>query len=231
MPLDLPEYISGSGILDAPIEFEWPEKNPEDVYTTPDERLAGRMAKTSQRGILALSAGTSEWIAWRFSGHAEILTILNLTEAMWATMIDWRYLKIGAMLDAREWRGQVRGPLKATFSLLVDVALHVFRDEASTPEAVCLSRLAQYVLPHERIFTDWRSQIITRLAKWYPPVEIGIGEPIPRIAIDPTVEYSADLAPAALHDFVRHLNPANNPYLRPTAEMKAKGFEGDPYPQ
>jgi hypothetical protein len=230
MSLTVPPYIVKAGVCGAPVGYEWPEGDKDHILlNTNDEKLGKQMGQTSPRGILALSIGMTEWIAWRFQGNPESAVVLNIAEAMWATMADWRYAKISAYPDFQ--KGPVGGPLYSAVTLLVgEVAKHVLHDEASWPEAACLSNLCRHVLPNPKAFTDWRRETLTRLAKWHPSADKGIGDGIPRAAMDPATPYSAELASKAVADFILTLNPAKNRYLRPADEMKAKGFVGTPYP-
>ena len=229
--LERPRFISGSNEDKDEITFIWPAKHPEDVYVTPDERQETRIAKASPKAVLGFASGCAEWIAWRFHGYGRSGPLLGLIEAMWAWQCDWRYLRIAAMLDHREWRGPVGGPLYSAFSLLVEVMSHVDENEAETPEVVCLVKLAEYVLPVPQPFAHWKRETVKRLARCHPRAdeEEDQGVPVPRLAIDPGFAYKPELASELVAAFVDSLDYRTNGYLRPPDSMLEKGFLGEPY--
>ena len=88
-------------------------------------------------------------------------------EAVWAGLIDWRYLSRQPLPPADDWKGPVRGPLRSAAKWLDDAVDLVRRGQFATPEAVCLDQLMLYVTARPDAFKDWRRFAIRRLAKLY----------------------------------------------------------------
>lgn len=228
-------HIELSGVADLPITHDWDDDDPESAYTDEDPRLEHRIAKISRRGVVALSAGFAEWVAWRFSKQESNATILlQVIEAVWASVIDWRFLlplgSPGRKLVWKEWRGPVRGPQCAVFKLLKDVVEIASSDQYAAPESACLSNLVLYVVEDSKPFKDWRRGTIRRLTQSFPlKREDPLGPPVPREALDLTVDFDPKKTAESLAKFLAALDPKANPYLRPPHEMTAQGFEGTPY--
>jgi hypothetical protein len=230
MSLSLPDYIRRTGIMDAPIVHTWDDADPEPAYLALDERLYNRIGKTSDRGVLALSAGFAEWVAWRLSKVSNDSTLFQIIEALWAGIIDWRYMKPLQRLDRKAYQGPARGPLLGAAKLLRRILDLTKRRQFAFPEAACLSYLDLYVMPDAKPFKDWRRFVIVRLATLYPRDKKDLlGAPVPREVLDPDSVYTPDMAPALLARFLTGLDPTKNPYLRTSAEMIQAGFEGVPY--
>ena len=233
MTLQIPNYIAKAQLATAPLNFKWDDATSDEVYITPDEKLRRRIKLTSKRGVIALSLGFSEWIAWRFGKDDSSLTLLNMIEACWASLVDWRYLsKHAPVLDWDEWKGPVRGPLCAASKLISDVVRLTRTKQFASPEAVCISRLALYVLPKPEAFKEWRKFAISRLAETDPNREEDrLGRPIPREALDPDFDYKPDQANELLLRFLQSLDYTSNPYLASPESIRNMGFEGTPYSQ
>jgi len=195
-----------------------------------DERLQHRMDGTTDRGVLALSAGFAEWILWRFSKQSSDPLLLNKIEAMWAGIVDWRYLSPLRMPPAHEWRGPVRGPIWSAANWLDRIVDLLKRREFATPEAVALSQLMLHVIAHPDAFKNWRRFAIQRLDKLYPSTEQDLlGRPVPREALNPDIKYDPATASALIDTYLRGLDPSLNPFLAKPADMVVAGFTGTPY--
>ena len=104
MPISLPKYIDTTGIIDHPIEHSWDDDDPEFVYARLDERLQHRIAKISDRGQLVLSCGFAEWIGWRLKKFSDDPMLFNKIEAVYAGIIDWRYLSTRKLPNRQDWK-------------------------------------------------------------------------------------------------------------------------------
>jgi hypothetical protein len=231
MALQVPNYIAKAKIVNIPIKHRWDDANFEKAYLTPDEKLRNRIDMTSDRGVIAVSLGFAEWIAWRFEDDPSHLTLLQLIEASWAGLVDWRYLSSEVpKLKWKEWQGPVRGPICAAYKLLRDVIRLIRTEQFASPEAVCLSRLTLYVLPKAEPFKEWREFAIARLANTDPNREEDrLGRPIPREAIDPDFDYKPEQAHEPISTFLKGLDYSGNPFLASPERMKKEGFESTPY--
>jgi hypothetical protein len=232
MALTIPWYIADAGIAEAPITYDWDDHDSDRFYLKPDERLRHRIHAISRRGVMALSLGFAEWIAWRLHRYDKVIETVLLPgiEAIWAAVIDWRYLSPKSSPSWEGWSGRVLGPAEGALSLLADVIRLTKRGQFASPESVCLSRLAEHVLHNSESFREWRRFAIDRLAQIHPrQKEDPMGDPVPRQALDLRIEYSSDRAPFLVQEYLRKVDPNQNPYLAKSAEMKKAGFEGTPY--
>jgi hypothetical protein len=231
--LVIPEYMARLEIADEPVGYRWNDADPGSIHRQ-DERLATIIARTTDRGVVALSCGLAEWIAWRLHKKVNVLVLLNQIEAVWAGIIDWRYLgplhRTGLAPKRREWQGPVRGPVYSTFELLADVVWRARKPSYSAEASSCLSALAAHVVPDSKPFLEWRKQIIRRLSSVYPfEARNRVGAAVPREALDPDFDFEPNLTEPLLARFLQSLDYKQNPFLRSPQEMIADGFEGTPY--
>lgn len=228
--LTIPPYVSRSGFVEAPITHAWDDADPEPAYLFMDERLQHRIGKTSDRGVLALSAGFAEWVAWRMSGFSDDPSLLLKIEATWAAIVDWRYLKLWERASSRNWQGPVRGPMWGASDMLRRVIDLTKREQFAFPESVCLSYLVLHIAPDPKPFKEWRRSALGRLSTFYPrDMQNVLGAVLPRQVLDPDFPYKPEKAAEMVAAFIEGLNPLRNPYLRPASEMLDLGFQGTPY--
>jgi len=229
----MPKYIERSGVTGAEAQHKWDDDDP-GIFFLEDERLANRIAKASHRGVIALSAGFAEWIAWRSGKHCPEPVLLQEVEAVWAGIIDWRYVHpLGpakAAPERKDWKGAGRGPVRSAFFLLSQIIALVKRGSYPAGASSALSKLALHIMPNPKPYKAWRQFAIERLASQYPfdPKEMQ-GPPVPREALDPDFDYKPEMARELLAKFLQGLNYMANPFLRSPEEMKSDGFEGIPY--
>lgn len=231
--LEMPEYIRKAGVVGLPITHAWNDDEPRRLYRE-DERIGAQIAQTTYRGVLALSAATAEWVAWRLHGLADTLPLLNAIEATWAGVSDVRYDR--ALPDrpcAPAWEdflGPTGGPVCGTFLLLASLRKLLARNKAMSPDASSLVRLAALVQPDEKPFRDWFKASLDRLVQLHPRVDTDrLGTPVPREAFDPAFPYKPDAGDDLVKRFLHGLDPTKNPFLATPEEMAAEGFEGKPY--
>ncbi len=238
MTLKMPGYIDRLGISNDPIQYPWDDKKPMEAHRGNDSKLSAKISDISGKGIVALSIGFTEWIAWRLSKHSDDQIPFQVIEASWASIVDLRYMHPlntpGLKLERIDWQGPVRGPLCDSYHLLSRLMDYAARDQAIEEEAVLLSNLALYVLKDHKPFKEWRRFVIQRLTEFYPWEE---GEtyrseaPIPREVLDPDFDYKPEMAKELIGNYIEGLDYKQNPYLRSPEEMARDGFEGTPYKQ
>lgn len=228
--LSLPSYVESSGIMNAPVEHNWDDSDPMAAYAWLDERLQHRIGAISHRGRLAVSAGFAEWIAFRLKPFCSDPLLFHKIEAIYAGIVDWRYMSSQALPSRRDYLGATRAPLWEAAKLIDKMVDLTKRKQFATPESVCLSFLALHVIPNPKPFKDWRRFAIGRLTTLYPlDRDIPLGPPVPRDALNPDLDYKPEMAHQLLSKFLKSLDPRTNPYLRSAPEMIAAGFEGTPY--
>lgn len=224
-----PHYIGSAGIRHAAITHTAPS---EDDYAKTSPKLERALDRLSFRAVLALAAGTAEWIAWRLAEHGPSQDALLWIEAVWAGGIDVRY--------TRDWdwpaepkRGPRSGALVTATGLLAEV-FRLFRilENGITVQTVYLSHLARHVLPSKPAFDGWLKQCLERLTLLYTrSPEDELGPPVPRTALDPECDFKPTLTNELLAKFLEGLShdSASNPYLRSPQDMLRLGFPGTPY--
>jgi len=215
--LTMPSYIRRSGIVGAPIQHSWNDADPGSYYAE-DERLGYRIAKTCYRGVVALSAGFAEWIAWRFSPFVSDTVLLLEIEGVWAGVIDWGHLIPPGPSEhapAKDWTGPVHGPIRSAFMLLSQIVALAKRSTYPADASSSLSKLALHVMPDPTPFRDWRRFAVERLSTLYPfDKDDVLGPPMPRQVLDPDFNYRPERAPELLTKYLTSLDDRSNPFLR-----------------
>ncbi len=234
MILQMPRYIDIAKIADEPVTYAWNNERPSEAYLGDDAKLMHQFAKISRRGKVSLAAGMAEWIAWRLSKQSEDEALFQVIEALWASTIDWRYIKTlkthERKMLKKDWPGPVRGPICSTYSILATISFDAGRDMATEQWMVPLSNLAIYVIKDPKPFKAWRRSVTERLIQLHPRTTADpTGVPVPREALDPAVPYKPEMAPELVSGFLAKLDYRINPYLQTPEEMKNAGFDGTPY--
>jgi hypothetical protein len=232
MTLTMPDYIQRANAT-GPITHTWNE----DLFYgfNADQRLANRIRPICPLGTVALAAGFAEWVAWRFRPYFEELVLLQYVEAVWAGIIDWKYLRprndVAAAPDyLDDWQGAVRGPIIMTFNFLDEVIEGAKQPMTAGGSCASLGQLTEYVMPEPDLFKEWRRFAIGRLSALYPRQgDTDPGPPMPREVLDPALDYRPDMAVELMRGFLQKLDPAQNPFLRSPEEMVTEGFTGTPY--
>jgi hypothetical protein len=237
--LKVPWYVTTAGVEQAPISHNWKDDDANTFYSERDS-IQASLARTTPAGAVAVALGCLEWVAWRMSEHAEVTLVLQAIEAMWAGLIDRRYVRdlydSPLALLGRDWQGPERGPVYVAYWQLVPLRSCVQSAEPASPEASCAVRLGRFVMPvgpSRKAFVDWWPTVLERLVQTHPADQdgrSGFGKPIPRVVLDPALDYAVAAEEQYLSDFLATLDPAANPFLASPEEMAESGFVGDPYP-
>ena len=223
--------MDASALASAPIQHKWNDKDVPTFYTETD-RIQSMIARTTTAGAVALAVGCLEWVAWRMSKHSDVTLLFKAIEAMWAGIIDYRYVRSlydsPLVLKQKEWQGPAKGPVYAAYWQLVRLQERLEDRGPASPDASCAVRLARFVLPAPKPFEAWWRVILKRLVELHPDSEEGeddIGKPIPREAMDPNLDYKLRDEKRYLAAFLKSLDPKTNPFLATPKEMKKAGFE------
>ena len=230
----IPKYIVATGIVDALLEHDCDDNDPELMYDEEVPRLEVRISKLSFRATVALAAGFAEWVAWRMSKHSDDQMLFNYIEAIWAAVVDWHYIEPKDNPEENllwaNWQGPVRGPMCATASVLSEAVNSAMDEEPASPEAVRLSNLVEHVIPNVKSFRKWRNQAIDRLTKLYPVDDNEpTGIPVPKEVLDPSFDFKPEISTKLIDRYLKSLDYRKNPYLRSPQEMQKAGFKGTPY--
>jgi hypothetical protein len=230
MTLPAPAYLQRAGIQDQSLRFRWDDQAYERAYEPLDKDVLARMASLSQRANLAFAIACAEWIFHRFKPVSDAPLLEDYIEAAWAAVVDARYANYYLEPRGDDWQGPDRKPLAVTLMLLVDSIVRVENDDHPHIGAVSLANLAEHVMTNPRPFQEWRERVIPRLEQLYPlnPRDTR-GEPVPREALDPDLDFQPEQAPALIGGFLRRLDFNANSFLRSPADMRRLYFEGTPY--
>jgi hypothetical protein len=225
-----PPHIIDAGVPFTEPDYVWTSETDDDILL-PQPRISHRIAEMSDRAALAFSLGALEWTCWRLHKMLPDDGVFQFLDAAWAGLVDWRYLD--AFID-RPWEEmfdrEVGSPMEAAISRL-ELAFANARDgTAFFDQPVTISEVALRVCGVPEAFKAWRRATISRLIEVAPAdPSLGLGRPLPREIVDPGYTASPEQDDARISAYLASLDWRNNPYLGKPDEMKATGFEGEPY--
>ena len=218
-------------------------------------RLANKIGVLWSGAILAVAAGFTEWIIWRFTKQTRDPVFLQFVEATWAAVIDRRYLNHTSKdFDARirksyalpknvqhlhtmwnfshDYSDSLRGPQCVAVRILADVCDRTAPRDFGSMETVYVSNLVEQIIGSGEPFKSWRRGVITRFTKIYgsdATKKSWLGPPVPREALDLDTKFDPKMAPPLLNQFLSGLDHKKNPFLMSPDAMIKLGFEGTPY--
>jgi hypothetical protein len=229
MTLPVPAYVQIDGLRSSSIRYRWDDWDVEAVDCPVDETVHERLNSMSQRAVAAFAIAACEWVVYRFSNLVSDARLRQYLEAAWAQVCDFRYAT-HFDIDVDQWQGPVRGPLGVSIRR-VKFAIRKAEVEADAAwSAARLSKLVEHVLPDSAAYITWRDCVIDRFVRLYPfDVDESLGDPVPWQFADPACDARIEDAERLLNDFLRGLNPNDNPFLNPPDIMVAQGFAGQPY--
>jgi hypothetical protein len=243
MPLKPPKYIETSGIIGAPIKYQWNSDLGLKFFAAKDLniRMHDAINASNFKAKMGLAIAISEWIIWRFDGHANLNDAHNRIEAAWASVIDPLYSKeLSLQMTKDDNVAPVEGPLELALCLLGKIHGRYCKGNIYLAAPIVnLAMLARHLMPDKKAFDSWLSTALRRAAQVFPrgvtydrktgTYDASHEKPVPREFFDPNWVYTEAAAEAALRAFLQTLDPKQNPYLRTPEEMKAAGFKGTPY--
>lgn len=242
-----PPHIVATGLCGKPVDFDWEEDDTLQYYDRTSKQLSVRVLPLSPRAQLALAAGIAEWVIWRLHGLADLDDVRQFIEAVWAGVADYRYVIEWTRPQDRELSGPVLQPQWIAARLLDDVLLTGMRRVPTHEETMNLAFLAQHVVRGNRAYKSWLKEVTERLAKISPMSDytrvyfktlrhtqeerraFDWGAPVPRAAMDTTTEYHESQAAQLIDAYLRQLDPSPNRFLNTREQLRAAGFEGEPY--
>jgi hypothetical protein len=214
MALSIPAYMSTASFSQTPIKFEWNDVSPARAFGNENISLEKKIAALSIRAITGLAAAFDEWVVFRLAGRSDSSLPLYFIEAAWAAVVDWQYIGSTNIPPRDEWRGPERGPVRAGMLLLSKVLGKAPSLGLIDYDTVCISNLAEHVLPDTGEFRKWRKAVLDRLSKLYPVnPDDKLGAPIPREAYDPTFDFKIEMTDDLVGKYIQSLDFSKNPYL------------------
>jgi hypothetical protein len=229
MTLPEPSHIRAARIADQALRYEWDDWQLQAIFNRADESFRERMGRVSYRAALAFTIATGEWIVRRYDTvSADVEPLLHM-EAMWAGVVDSRYVKYWEPED-EDWLGPIRGPLRLAiiFSLEAMVDLDACGDVGLSADRAV--NVALRVLLDPGPYLAWRERVVERLESLYPfDPRDPMGDVVPREALDSDVDFRPEMTEELVNRYLRRLTPEANRFLASPAEMLERDFGGTPY--
>ena len=233
-----PFHIAKANIADPTIRYPWDEWNVVEAYQPADPDLMDRMAKLSHRANVAFCTAMAEWVVWRFESLSKDVKPHYYIEAAWASVVHKAYARYIEFEDD-DWRGVVRGPLRMSMEILIDL-IWGLKDTTPGENVAWMSNLVELVLTDPGPFQEWREHCIRRLEQHYPNStenedlifddEFNIGAWVPRELFDLTHPFEPSQARNYIERFVQTLDYKINPFLNDPDEMlEFPDYESTPY--
>ena len=234
------KYLQRSDLA-APINYEWTREISTGLQANPADdhpKLYDTLQLISVRAAFSLGVACSEWVVTRLQNFADVSDAVQRIQAAWAATIDFRYADLPKpevlLTDAPD---PIGGPLWLTRHILAND--HQFlvktyqgvKNKGVRGSALRLALLAQQVAGKPSGFEEWLALSLRKAASQYPGEEIPVQqeESVPPDFFDPDFIWSEGAVQVSQEHLVSELNPSQNPFLRKPDQMRADGFEGDPY--
>ncbi|MBV9644484.1 MAG: hypothetical protein JO334_13005 [Verrucomicrobia bacterium] len=244
--LNLPGYIEESGIIGAPIQYEWDSQIELQHFGERDQnvKLYRAIDRSNYRVKYALGVAVTEWLVWRFHGHANLADIFNRLEAAWANEIHPAYSRTLRFNLTKETvfseNPRIDGPLKLITNFLGDIRAHYYNGNIYIADPIVKQvMLAKRVLPPQKAFEEWLQDRVRAAAEKFPrgtaynrnteKYDFFREKSVPREFFDRGFEYSESAALECFRLFLATLDPTKNRYLCSPDEMRERGFSGVPY--
>jgi hypothetical protein len=194
-----------------------------------DDDLLRRQEGLSDRANLALAAACAEWLVHRYDGLSHDPTPHRFLQAMWAAVVDTRYVRPWEP-EPEAWSGPVRGPLLVTMQYGQEAIREIAVQSGPDMAVLYLSGLAQIVLPNYASFLAWRNGTLTHLRALFPfDPNDAMGDVVPQKALDLRRPFSSQAIEPLVQSFLKNLDPSGNEFLHRPDEMERLLFNGTPY--
>ena len=222
--------VEQSGVDRTEIRYTWDDgADPDSFFQELDLVFVARLRPLQTRAVLAVSLGLLEWIIFRFRPFIVDEFPSQFTEASWAAMCNFRYLRPD-LVDVDQWEGPIRGVLRETLLMVYQVLEATVSALEPELDCACIYKLAMHTVPESDQVKDWLDLVIPRLNQLYPRTEEDpVGPPVPRQFINPDDDPNSEEADYLLANFLAALDPGADPCLRRSDELLRIGFEGTPY--
>jgi hypothetical protein len=229
MALPVPGYIRAARIADPVLRYEWDDWKLRKIFDRDDNSFHERMGRVSYRAALAFTIATGEWVVHRYDAISSDPEPLLHMEAMWAGVVDPRYVKYWEPSD-EYWLGPIRGALRLAiiFSLEAMVDAEACGDVGLSSDRS--SNVALRVLPDAGPYLAWRELVVQRLEQLYPfDSHDPMGDVVPREALDSEIDFRREMTEELVNRYLRSLTPEANRFLASPEEMVERDFSRTPY--
>ena len=226
-------YIEQAGVLEAPIDYIWKQAYVAGDFCPKDPKLENKISSISSKGVMILSTGFAEWVAWAAHHHFSDPILLNYIEAVRAGTIDWKYLKSlnssGRLSEILKWNEKPQASILIAMLLLGGMVKEAKKGISNSNRSATLSELALFVTPNKKAYKKWRRLIVERFVEAYPYIEGEENRLVPIDALDPNISVTQENSDQLMANFISNLDYEANPFLMSPTEMKGDGFIGAPY--
>ena len=230
MLLKKPAHIAQAAISTPELHYEWDEADLGKIFNKEgNDAFFDRINTISYRANTALAVAIAEWIVWRYETLSDDEIPYQFLEAGWAAVVDNRYNSLVEPNHDNEWQGPIRGPMSLAF-MLIKEAIAVEERELELVPILNMTELAEHILPDCTAYLAWRDSVLDRLEKLYPlDSEETRGDVVPREVFDLSIGFDPDMCEILINQFLRKLDPSDNPILNTPEEMLNLRFDGEPF--
>jgi hypothetical protein len=195
------------------VRHTWDDWDPYVLLGKSTEETMQALARISDRAMIAYATACAEWVVYRFYELSSDPLPYQFLEACWAFQMDKEIQAPPPSKDV-EWKGPIRGPIDLSLVTVLNT-YHTTEDGVGDIEGAFGERIALHVLSDQRPFMIWRAQVLPRLERLFSRTPMDPwGAPVPREALDPTVEVTPDHAAELARRFLMALDFQANPLLR-----------------
>ncbi len=230
--LSIPKHIENSGIVGAPISYEWKTSHQVVLMDKVPKNMEKVIHGLSCKATFSLVLGIGEWLLWRLKGLSKYLQVYYYVEALWASTVDERYLKEEELPTPKDRKDDpIYGALYGLESELFNVTTNALLNHPERAKtAAGLVTFVRYTLPNTEAFDVWLQETIRRLADKFPyDRDNPEGVIVPRSFMNPDVDLDENSIPRLLDEQLSLIQYEQNPFLASPAELKVSGFSGEPY--
>lgn len=233
MTLEIPKYIIDANIQDPNIRYLWDDYG-DQLEVENDQKLVARLDSITQRAVLALMCGMSEWLIYRYKKLlAEYDIVSSYVESAWVMIIDICYSEnTWEEYENDKWSGPIKMPIAQGLSFLEVAIVNVaYQEDDPADDAASLYMLTRYILGDSSLFDEWFNRVLERLELLYPrDFDEDPGDVIPREALDPSHDVNIENAETMINQFLSKLDSKNNYFLKTSDDiLHSKDMEDTPF--
>ncbi len=230
MTLSVPVFIEQANINGAETSYPWNKQVFESLQKYRSGNLKSVLSQMSGHANLAFAAGVTEWVCRRLENATNAPRTLDYTEAVWAAMIDRRYLQKHIEEVDYTWNDPAKDVVMFASVRLV-LAYYDCKnfDSDRVADTAQLVAAARHVLADKKPFDSWSKLALKRLVSVFPSSE-GVGSAVPREALEVNRDFDRNNTTLYLNAFLERLSPSANEFLVDAAALEsAEEFPGVPY--
>lgn len=221
MSLSPPSYVPIALLRDMPVVHRWDDWDPYVLLGTQDPQTQASLARVTDRAQIAFAIACAEWVVYRFQSVCDDRRQYDFLEVFWASEMSSAYA-VPSPLPEEEWKGPIRAPIDLSLVTVINT-FYTTEDGAGDVDAAFAERIPLHVLNDQTPFLRWRGMVLERLHVLFPRNQGDAnGPPVPREAMDPRFDVSAETLKEYVDRFLRQLDGAVNPFLRKVKQPRGR---------